>query len=232
LSEVRIMNKKVVAVVPVRKGSQRVVSKNTRPFADTTLLDLKLEVLKHVNGIDRIIVNTDCDISVSIAKNHGVEIYEREGSYASSSVTNDVHWRHIAEVTDADVLLMAQTTSPMIKVDTYERALHEYIEGSGRYGSINSVSPEKLFLWLDGRPINYDINKTPKSQDLPDIVSLNFAITIIEREAMYAKGNVIADNPKFVALNKVESIDIDDLLDFEFAEFAYKKYGLKWLLEK
>lgn len=226
------MDKKIVAVVPVRKGSQRVLSKNTRSFADTTLLDLKLEVLKHVKGISQIIVNTDCDIAMSIAKNHGVGIYKREDFFASSAVTNDVHWRHIAEVTDTDVLMMAQTTSPMVRVSSYEQALNSYIESNGQFGSINSVSALKRFLWLDGKPINYDINRTPKSQDLPDIVSLNFAITIIAKHTMFTKRNVIAENPKFVTLDNVESIDVDDQLDFEFAEFAYKKYGMSWLLSK
>ena len=222
--------KKVTAVVPVRKGSQRVISKNTRPFADTTLLDLKLEVLKHVKGLDQIVVNTDCEISMAIAKNHGVNIYRREDYYASSAVTNDVHWRHIAEVTDTDILMMAQTTSPMIKVSTYQEALDGFLNNDQSFGSINSVSPEKKFLWLNGEPLNYDINKTPKSQDLPNIVSLNFAITIITKQMMFKRGNVIAQNPKFIELDKVQSIDVDDQLDFEFAEFAFKKYGLEWLI--
>ena len=222
--------KKVTAVVPVRKGSQRVISKNTRPFADTTLLDLKLVVLKHVKGLDQIVVNTDCETSIAIAKNHGVNIYKRENYYASSAVTNDVHWRHIAEVTDTEILMMAQTTSPMIKVSTYQKALEDFLDSDESFGSINSVSPEKKFLWLDGKPMNYDINKTPKSQDLPSIVSLNFAITIIAKQTMFERGNVIAHNPRFIELDKIQSIDVDDQLDFEFAEFAFKKYGLEWLI--
>ncbi|POQ98347.1 hypothetical protein AU468_13395 [Alkalispirochaeta sphaeroplastigenens] len=126
--------------------------------------------------------------------------------------------------------MMVQTTSPMIKVSTYQKALADFLNSDKDIGSINSVSAEKKFLWLDGRPINYDINKTPKSQDLPNIVSLNFAITIIPKKTMYERGNVIADNPRFVELDKIQSIDVDDQLDFEFAEFAFKKYGLGWLV--
>lgn len=224
------MKKKVTAVVPVRKRSQRVIGKNTRPFGDTTLLDLKLQVLKHVNGFDEIVVNTDCDTSKEIAGKHGVHVHERDEYFASSAVTNDVHWRHIAEVTETDVLVMAQTTSPMIKVGTFEAALSDYMKADGRCGSVNSVTAEKKFLWRDGMPINYDVDKTPKSQDLPDIVSLNFAITIISRDEMFKRCNVIGGNPKFIELDKVQSIDVDDELDFEFARFAYERYGLKWLL--
>ena len=53
---------------------------------------------------------------------------------------------------------------------------------SNEYDSINSVTPEKKFLWKNGKPINYEVNLTPKSQDLPNIVSLNFAITVIKKE--------------------------------------------------
>jgi len=225
------MKRKTVAVVPVRKGSQRVVSKNTRPFSNISLLELKLKVLKEVSGIDQIIVNTDCEKSIEIAKDFGVDVHVRDPHFASSDVTNDVHWRHIAEVTDTDVLLMAQTTSPMIKISTYEKAIKAFLESDGQYGSINSVTLEKKFLWLDGKPINYDLKKTPKSQDLPNIVSLNFAITIIDKKTMYEMGNVISERPKFIELDKIESIDIDDMLDFEFAEYVYKKLGFDWLKE-
>lgn len=224
------MEKKVVAVVPVRKGSQRVISKNTRPFAETSLLELKLKVLDKVNGINKIIVNTDCDKSIQIAESFGAGVHIREPYYAGSDVSNDAHWRHIAEVTDTDVLLLAQTTSPMIKVSTYEKAINQFVESDGVFDSINSVSLEKKFLWLDGKPLNYQIDKTPKSQDLPDIVSLNFAITIIKKKLMSKKGNVVGYNPKFLMLNKIESVDIDDELDFEFAEFLYKKLGMDWIL--
>ena len=227
------MSKKIItAVVPVRKGSQRVLSKNTRKFADTTLLDLKLQILKKVKNINRIIVNTDCEISMEIARKYDVEIYKREEYYASSNVTNDIHWKHIAEVTNTDILLMAQTTSPLIKVSTYENAIKDYINSLNVFDSINSVSHEKKFLWLNGKPLNYKIEKTPKSQDLPEIVSLNFAITIIDKSLMYKKGNVVGEKPRFYILDKIESVDIDDMLDFEFAEFLYKKLGFSWICDK
>jgi len=57
-------NQRVVAVVPVRKGSQRVKDKNLRPFAGTTLLDNKLRTLLSVAELDEIIVNTDSEAAI------------------------------------------------------------------------------------------------------------------------------------------------------------------------
>ena len=47
--------RKITAVIPIRKGSQRVVDKNLRPFADSCLLAIKIDKLKKVKGIDEII---------------------------------------------------------------------------------------------------------------------------------------------------------------------------------
>ena len=58
----------VVAIVPVRAGSQRVPKKGFRPFGDTTLIDLKLSTLTQVNKIDEIIVTTDSEEVLEIAK--------------------------------------------------------------------------------------------------------------------------------------------------------------------
>ena len=56
----------ITAVVAVRKGSQRVPNKNIRPFGDSNLLQMKLDTLKEVDGIDDIIVNSDCDEMLDI----------------------------------------------------------------------------------------------------------------------------------------------------------------------
>ena len=80
-------------------------------------------------------------------------------------------------------------------------------------------------------PLNYELNRTPKSQDLPEIFSLNFAITIIDRTTMISRGNVIGEHPRFVQLDKLESIDIDDLVDFKVAEALYRDVGSKYLFD-
>jgi len=218
-------------MVPVRKGSQRVLKKNTRAFAGTTLLDLKLEVLTGLDQISEVVVSTDCEECMAIASKHGVTVQERDSHHAGSSVSNDVHWRHIAESTPGEIVFMAQVTSPLVRRSTHARAIALYQETLDRHDSLNSVSPEKKFFWLDGRPINYDIDQTPKSQDLPNITSLNFAITIIDRGLMIERGNVVGRKPQFIVFDKIESIDVDDMTDFMTAEAMFVQQGRDWLLD-
>lgn len=221
---------KVIAMVPVRAGSNRVPNKNTRSFGDTSLLELKLTLLERINGLVQIIVSTDCEKSAIIASKFGAKVQWRNKYYAGSNITNDQHWYHIADTTPGNIVFLAQVTSPLLRVRTMQKALNTFLK-SDLYDSINSVSNEKKFLWRNSKPINYDINLTPKSQDLPDIISLNFAITIIQRQTMMKRKNVVGYKPTFLELDKIEAMDIDDLIDFKVAELMYKELGRKWLMK-
>lgn len=225
----RLVKNSVTAMVPVRAGSTRVQKKNTRTFADTSLLQLKLRVLEKVDGITQIIVSTDCEIAAEIAHKQNVNVQWRDKYYASSNITNDQHWLHIAQKTPDEIVLLSQVTSPLLKASSIQTALNTFLN-SDMYDSINSVSAEKKFLWKNKSPINYDINVTPKSQDLPNIVSLNFAITIIQKQTMIERKNVVGYSPTFLELDKIESLDVDDLIDFKIAELMYQELGIKWLM--
>jgi N-acylneuraminate cytidylyltransferase len=78
-------------------------------------------------------------------------------------------------------------------------------------------------VWLDGKPLNYDPKNAPNSQDLPDIVSINYGICIISKEDMIKNRNIVTENPYFYNLDEIESIDIDTEFDFMVAEHIYKK---------
>ena len=225
----RLLQNNIIAMVPVRAGSTRVPDKNIRKFVDTNLLELKLKVLKKVKGITQIIVSTDCEISAEIAFKQNINVQWRDKYYAGSTITNDQHWLHIAETTPGDIVFLAQVTSPLLRVSSIQNAINTFLN-SDKNDSLNSVSVEKKFLWKDMNPINYDINVTPKSQDLPNIVSLNFAITIIHRQTMIKRKNVVGYSPSFFELDKVEALDIDDNIDFRVAELMYQELGIKWLM--
>ena len=91
--------KNLVAVVPIRKGSQRVKHKNFRPFADKNLLIHKIEMLKKLDFIDEIIINTDSTKAISIAKRLGVKYFRRDDYFASSKCLNSDFWKNVADNT-------------------------------------------------------------------------------------------------------------------------------------
>ena len=215
---------KITVVVPVRKGSQRVKNKNFKPFADSNLLKIKLDVLKQVDVIDEIVVNTDSNIAMEIADEYDVSKCIREDYYASSECNNSEFFQNIAENTDTDYIIYSPCTAPLIKVDTYYDFINRFRNAKDRYDSLTTVTDIKQHLWLNEKPMNYKPSDSPNTQDLPDIVSLTYGISIISKENMIKHRNVVGKKALFYKLDDFEAIDIDNPIDFEFAEFIYKKY--------
>lgn len=214
--------KKITAIVPIRKGSKRVVNKNLRDFADTTLLELKIDNLIGANVFDDIIVNTDSEHAITIAKNKGVKYHRRDAYFASSECSGSDFFKHLGEVTQGDIIAYCPVTSPFIKQDTIINCVKTFCS-SKNYDSLTTVSSIKEFLWQNKKALNYDVNNAPNSQDLPDIFALNFGISLIERGSLITQRNIIGTRPQFIETCDIESIDIDTPLDFYIAEKIYQR---------
>ena len=211
-----------VAVVAVRKGSQRIPNKNIKPFGDSNLLEMKLNILKEVPDIDEIIVNSDCDDMLAIGEKYGCSTHKREAHYASSIVNNSDFHKHIAEVTKADFIFLAPTCSPFITVDSHNAAIDRFL--SSEHDSLTSVDIIKNHLWLNEKPLNYRLDNVPNSQDLPDVSRLNYGISIITKKSMLENRSLIGNNPGFYNLEGFEAVDVDTPLDFFIAEQIYNEY--------
>ena len=213
----------ITAIIPVRKGSQRVKNKNIKPFANKNLLEIKIDQLlelKKWNKIEEIIVSSDCDLMIEIAKSKGVQFHRRENFYASSEASNSDFFHNLASIGNCNWIMYSPVTCPLISFETYNEILHNFKLEPKNIVTTNLI---KHHLWRDGKPINYDINSSPNSQDLPNIYSINYGISIISRPDMLEFKNIVNKTPYFIVLDEIEGIDIDTELDFEFAEFLYKK---------
>lgn len=213
----------IKALVAVRSGSQRVHNKNIRPFAGSTLLDLKLEQLKRIKNLDGIVVNSNDKEMLDIALSHGCEAVKRDEYFASNSVSMSEVYRNMAENFNADIVAYINVTNPLIKDDTIYNAIEKFKKNVDMYDSLNSAHLVKEFMFQNNLPINYDLRHQPRSQDLPDIYALNFAISIISRKNMIQGMNVVGFKPYIYGIDEVEATDIDNQIDFDFAEFLYKR---------
>lgn len=217
---------KIKAIIPVRKGSQRVINKNIRPFANSNLLEIKINQLKKINKLDGIIVNSDDDEMLEIARNLGVEAVKRDSYFASSTVSINEVYVDLANHCDSDVILLADVTNPLIKDETVKLAIDKYFQNLNDFDSVNTVNTVKMFLWKDGNSLNYTEENKPRSQDLPDIYAINSAINVLSKETMLKRKAFVGFKPYLLPVNNLEGLDIDEQIDFEIAEFLYKKWRL------
>ncbi len=217
------MRKKIVAIVPVRKGSQRIKNKNFKKFAGSNLLEIKLKSLKKVKLIDQIIVSTDSKEAMRIAKKHGISYHVREKYFASSKCNNSEFYDNLARSISGDFLMYTPCTAPLIKSNTIQSLIKKFLDVYPKYDSMNTVNFVKEHLWLKNKPINFNQKRIPNTQDLPDIMKTTYGANIISREKMIEKKSVIGNRPYFFKVNDIEGLDVDNPVDFEIAEYLFKK---------
>ena len=187
-------------------------------------MEVKLNQLKRIPNLDGIVVNSNDDRMLEIASSLGCETVKRSQYYASNEVSMSDVYRNMAENVDADVIAYINVTNPLIKDVTIIEAIEKYKEiiANGNFDSLNSAHLIKEFMFVDNKPINYDLKNQPRSQDLPDIATLNFAVSIVSKEKMISCKNVVGDKPYIHIIDEVEATDIDNQIDFDFAEYMYK----------
>tara|TARA_A100001011_G_C14311427_1_gene845797 strand:+ start:2767 stop:3438 length:672 start_codon:yes stop_codon:yes gene_type:complete len=221
------MKRKVKALIPVRKGSQRVIRKNIRDFAGSSLLEIKIRQLQRVSEIDEIVVNSDCDEMLNLAANCGVTAVRRDPFFASNSVPMNDVWGHLAEVTDCDDIIYTNCTNPLVEDLSYSEAIKAYNNLPQKYDSLTTVNIVQEYLWQEDKAVNYDPSSHPRSQDLPKYHALNFAISILPRNLMVTRKSILGSQFYPFEISNIEAIDVDTMEDFIIAESAYSKLTLR-----
>ena len=235
--EIKVNNDgKITAVIPVRKGSTRCKNKNIRNFGDTNLLKLKIETLKKVKGIDRILVSSNCDKMLGIAKDMGVDIHKRDEQYCTNQ--NPGHFFcNLASTINTKILMHVPVTTPLINVHQYDEILIKWNEIKLDHDSLNATTKIKEFIWHNKKAVNYDRNNPPPSQDLPDFSYLNFGCNIISKNSVLKLNNIVGKSPYLFEIDPISGLDIDENSDFIKAELLYKNNIMnenicKMILEK
>lgn len=206
--------KKVVAFVPIKLNSQRLPHKNKLPIGNKPLCYHICNTLLQVENIDEVYVYcSDEDVLNYIPE--GVKFLKRDKYLDGDMVKGaEIYSSFINEV-DSDIYILAHTTSPFTKVETVSNALENVLFKG--YDSALSVQKIQTFSWYDEKPINYDVNDIPRTQDLKPIFVETSAFFMFEKGVFVNEGRRIGDNPYLQEVDHIEAIDIDTKEDYEFA---------------
>lgn len=234
------MAEKYAFFLPTRKGSERVINKNTRTFAgiEGGILRVKLEQLLAVERIKNIIVSTNDEATIQIAEsfnNSRIKVVERPEFLCLSSTVIQDFINYIPTIIDAEHIFWVHTTSPFADTKVLNDALDIYEEKvikAKAFDSLLSVSKIQQFLWSEkeNKCVNHDRTKVlwPRTQDLEPLYEINHAFYINSKENYLRIHDRIGVKPYLFELDKIHSLDIDWGDDFALAEIVYNYlYGKK-----
>lgn len=217
------MKQKVVAVVPMKLNNRRLPSKNTKCFTNgEPLCTYILQTLLKINEIDEIYVYCSND-KIKEYIPSGVIYRKREIGLDTDETSMNEVLKAFSEDVGADIYVMTHTTAPFVRPESIRKGLKMVLEEG--YDSAFAVEKIQDFLWKNGKPLNYNLEQIPRTQDLDLIYKETSGFYIYKADVISKWNRRIGNNPAFIEVGPVESIDIDELEDFQIADavFQYNK---------
>jgi N-acylneuraminate cytidylyltransferase len=228
------MKKDICFFLPTRKGSQRVKSKNTRPFAGVEggILAVKLRQLMQCQTLQRIVLSTNDEESMEVARRvdpsgEKVQVIVRPDHLCLDTTALTDLIAYVPEIVEESHIIWGHTTTPFIDAAEYDRGIDLYFEklAAGHDSLISVMALQNFLLDAQANVFNYDAgaNRWPRTQDLPVLYEVNHAMFITSREIYRKDRNRVGVKPFLYEQDKIKSFDIDWQDDFLIAEAIYDK---------
>lgn len=210
---------KVVSFIPIKLNNQRLPGKNLLPLDGRPTCDYLFETISNVDTIDETYVYcSDEAIKPYIApyESRGLRFLKRDPYLDGFQVKGlEIIDRFVKDV-DADIYVLTHVTQPFTKAESIKNALEKVV--SGEYDSAFSAVELQDYMWMNGKPFNYDMKNIVRTQDLDPIYMETGAFFIFRKEVYTELGQRIGNHPYIYQIDQFEAVDIDTREDFEFAE--------------
>lgn len=227
-----LAGKKVIAIIPARGGSKRLPRKNILPLGGKPLIGWTIEAAQNSTYVDEIFISTDDQEIADVASQFGIitpELRPEELSTDTTTTQSVLFYTLERYGKDADIVVLLQPTSPFRTSDHIDQAIESLVEKSAF--SVVSVTPcEHPPQWSNTLPDNYSmkdflrLGDGKRSQDLGEAFRLNGAIYVYDLHRLLSIGEMAYREDTYAyKMPNGSSIDIDNKLDFDFADFMLSK---------
>lgn len=233
-NEMRPKNEQnIIVIIPARGGSKGLPRKNIRLLAGKPLIAWTIEQAKNSKASYNVVVSTEDKEIGEIARNYGAVVIERPKDLAKDDTPTIDAIFHVLEVLKAknynpDIIILLQPTSPLRNAEDIDNAVKLFLNRSCE--SVVSAcevdtSPYWSFKIEDGylKHIFEEKYLTMRRQELPQVYAPNGAIYISTPENLqkYKSFYCVKTIPYIMPPRR--SVDIDEEIDFKFAEFLLRK---------
>jgi CMP-N-acetylneuraminic acid synthetase len=228
-----------LGVICARGASKRLPRKNVRPLNGIPLVAYCCAAARE-SRIDRLIVSTEDAEIAEICAAWGVSApfvrpQELASDYASSPdiVGHALDWMERNEGARFDVLVLLQPTTPFVLTEHIDACL-DVLERSDTACCFTAravADPPQWMFVQDGegaaRPLLGKVIEGDQehSQHLAASYIPNGAAYAVRADAMRTQGRIICDPARLVIVEPERSVDVDDELDWVYAEAVARKFG-------
>jgi CMP-N-acetylneuraminic acid synthetase len=212
---------RTVVLIPIKLNNQRFPGKNTKLFFDgTPLIHLIQHVCLNTKTIDEIYVYCSdeaiCDYLLG-----GVKFLKRPGYLDDNKANSNDIIREFIKAVDANIYVETHATAPFTNSESIDDCVRQ-VE-TGEFDSAFLAKSCHEFLWQNGKPLNFDVQNFPRTQDLPVIFQEAPGAYVFLKETFEKYNRRVGLNPYIHEVDAFEAIDIDYPVDFDIANAIYKE---------
>ena len=232
----------ILAVIPARSGSKRVLNKNIRDFHGKPLIAWAIEAANDAQSVSMTIVSTNDEEIATVARNHGADVpFIRPPHLAEDTTKIEPVLVHALEsvqqegvTIDALVLIMA--TNPLRTSKHIDEAIELFQKsGASSVVAVHQTLGNHNPYWIlkkDDAGLRF-FNDTPlkniigRSQDLPPCYSRNDIVYVLKPENLYENpSNLYGDSPELYIMDTIYDADINSEEDWHIAYDKFRRHRL------
>lgn len=215
--------KPIHAIIFMKYHSQRVPGKNMRLLNGKPLFFYILNTLKQSKYITTITVDTDSDIIASDVKKYfDVNIHMRSKELFGDHIVANQILEGLLNDIEGEYFLQSHVTNPLLKTELIDDAIQLFFKHSESDSLFSATQLKTRLFFQDGKPINHDPQKLIMTQNLEPVFEENSNIYIFSRSSFKESKNRIGKKPMIYPMQKEDSFDIDEEIDFKWCEFLIK----------
>jgi len=222
--------KSVLALIPARGGSKGIPGKNIKPLSGKPLLLWTIDEAKKSQYIDKLILSSDDDAIIKIAIEGGCDVpFERPVELAEDTTGSmDVIMHALDQLTERfDYLLLLQPTSPFRKAKDIDAIIKQCLDIDARMMiSVTEAKKHPAFFFglQEGKLIPVlGFQRQSRRQDMPKTYEPNGALYFSATDFLCQVQSYNVPEAHAFIMDAYSSVDIDEAVDWEFAEFLISK---------
>jgi CMP-N,N'-diacetyllegionaminic acid synthase len=229
----------ILAIIPARGGSKGIYKKNIKHLAGEPLIGYTARAAMGSKLLSKIILSTDDPEIAKIGESYGLEVpfmrpdyLAQDNSPSLSVIDYTVRELEKTHAYTPSVIVILQPTSPFRDSNQIDEAIQIFLDCKpdslvSVVGVPHNMIPESIMqLSVDGKlqayKPSYDQSKNSR-QLKPKYYARNGAsIYIVSYDCMMNKQSLFGEDIIPYFMDKISSIDIDDLEDWSIAELLMK----------
>ena len=213
--------KRIVAIIPARKGSKRIKNKNAILIKGKPMFEHSINVAKMSQYIDDIIFSTDCEKWLNYAHKLGCIKNKIRPKYLSTDKSRTInvilYELNKVQPQNYDVVVLLQPTSPYRTVEMLDKAIEKYFETETSLITIVEAKEQPIFMRRirDGK-LKKIVESTSeiRSQDFEKIYRIIGSIYINNIKTL-TENTILNENEIGFVIDNKYGVDIDNIDDLE-----------------